>query len=341
MKNTSIGGKIVLEYLAGQFRNLPSRTLAAKIYNENKEAFKDAQSVDNIIRYYRGRNGDRNRKAADTTKIQIDYNPIGFTKSDETEYFPYIYPKEANKILCLFDVHVPYYNIVALNAACEYGYKQGVNSIFIGGDWLDFHQASDYEKDPRKRSLKDEVIDAIENLAALRKHFPDAHIFYLLGNHEERLPRYLMNKAPIIFDLEIHSFQELFPLVAGKHTSIDFNALNIHFQTCTKQIVNFGSLNVIHGHEVKSGISAPVNVARGLYLKSKTSAICGHHHQTSEHTETDLNGKLTTCWSVGCLSELHPSYLPINKWNHGCAIVEWNDEEFYVTNKRILNGKIL
>ena len=34
-----------------------------------------------------------------------------------------------------------------------------------------------------------------------------------------------------------------------------------------KRIVKINSLNVIHGHEYKGGISAPVNIARGLYLK--------------------------------------------------------------------------
>jgi len=69
----------------------------------------------------------------------------------------------------------------------------------------------------------------------------------------------------------------------------------------------------------------------------------GHNHQTSEHTETDMNGKSVTTWSLGCLSELNPAYMPLNKWNHGFAIVDLSDngEDFHVKNYRIHKGKIL
>jgi hypothetical protein len=77
-------------------------------------------------------------------------------------------------------------------------------------------------------------------------------------------------------------------------------------------------------------------------MRAKSSAICGHSHQTSEHTEKDINGKLTTCWSVGCLSELTPEYAPFAKYNHGFAVVtKRGSEGFNVQNFRIHEGKIL
>ena len=87
---------------------------------------------------------------------------------------------------------------------------------------------------------------------------------------------------------------------------------------------------------------SPVNIARGLYLRAKANTICGHHHRTSEHTEMNINGKITTTWSVGCLSELHPAYMPINSWNWGFAMVTLSDDKksFEVENKRIFNGKV-
>ena len=108
-----------------------------------------------------------------------------------------------------------------------------------------------------------------------------------------------------------------------------------------KRIINYNGLNIIHGHEFSSGFFSPVNIARGLYLRGKTSAIQGHNHQTSEHTESDMNGKITTTWSVGCLCELHPAYAPINKWNLGFAIIDAAEDGFDVRNKRIFKGKVL
>ncbi len=107
--------------------------------------------------------------------------------------------------------------------------------------------------------------------------------------------------------------------------------------------IHLNNLWGIHGHEYVGGISAPVNPARGLFLKAKVSTFQGHNHQTSEHTEPTLTGKMVTTWSLGCLSELHPAYMPLNKWNHGFAEVDLdpNGEDFEFNNKRIFKGKIL
>jgi len=110
-----------------------------------------------------------------------------------------------------------------------------------------------------------------------------------------------------------------------------------------KRYMKMNDLCVIHGHEYVGGISAPVNPARGLFLKGKVSCIQGHNHQTSEHTEPTMTGKMVTTWSLGCMSELHPAYMPLNKWNHGFAVVDLDDNglDFEVRNKRVLKGKVL
>jgi hypothetical protein len=76
-------------------------------------------------------------------------------------------------------------------------------------------------------------------------------------------------------------------------------------------------------------------------MRAKANAICGHSHQTSEHTERDVNNKMVTTWSVGCLSELSPDYSPYNKWNHGFAFITSNGNEFTVQNMRIYKGKVM
>jgi hypothetical protein len=78
-----------------------------------------------------------------------------------------------------------------------------------------------------------------------------------------------------------------------------------------------------------------------LFLRGKTSALQGHSHQTSEHTESDMNGRITTTWSVGALCELNPAYMPLNRWNHGFCVVDLSETQFDVRNKRIYKGKVL
>ena len=108
-----------------------------------------------------------------------------------------------------------------------------------------------------------------------------------------------------------------------------------------KRVAKFGDLNLIHGHELPGGAYSPVNPAKGLYNKAKRPTMCGHHHQTSEHAEKDIEDNITTCWSVGTLGTLHPEYAVVNKWNHGFAFVEKEGDDFKVINKRIYNGRLI
>jgi hypothetical protein len=109
-----------------------------------------------------------------------------------------------------------------------------------------------------------------------------------------------------------------------------------------KRIVMLGQLPVLHGHEKGKGISSPVNQARGAFLRLNHTVLEGHGHRTSGHCEPDMFGREVFCWSTGCLCELHPAYAPINKMNHGFALVDVQaDGEFDVTNLRITaEGKV-
>lgn len=330
MKNKkTISGEIVTQYLK-DFPNAKSKTLAKKIYEENKEVFNSAESVRSTIRYYRGASGTNHRENIKTRDF-INYNPLELPPSEETEYLPYYLRRECKKILCLYDVHVPYHNIDALTTAIEYGKEKEVDTIYIGGDFLDCHQLSSFVKDPRKRSFKHELKTGREILSIIRREFPKAYIYYHMGNHEERYERYMIVKAPELLDIQQFQIDAL----------LEFGKFGIELIN-EKRVVYAGKLAMVHGHEFGRQMFSPVNPARGLFLRAKASTICGHHHQTSEHSEPNISGELTTCWSVGCLSELHPSYMPINKWNHGFSLVEIEENRnFKVHNHRIRNGIIL
>jgi len=45
-------------------------------------------------------------------------------------------------------------------------------------------------------------------------------------------------------------------------------------------------------------------------------------------------------YSIGCLCELEPRYMEVNNHNHGFAIIEVFDNDFCVSNKKIVNGKV-
>ena len=79
----------------------------------------------------------------------------------------------------------------------------------------------------------------------------------------------------------------------------------------------------------------------GLFLKMGVCSLKAHSHQSSSHTEKKADGKFIQCYSIGCLADLSPDYAPINKYNHGFAVVDVNKgNDFNVTNLRIINDTI-
>jgi len=69
------------------------------------------------------------------------------------------------------------------------------------GDFADFYSVSDHSKDPRRtRHLDEELIivkDGLDELEALNAE----EYIYIEGNHEDRLRRYLQEKAPQVYGL--------------------------------------------------------------------------------------------------------------------------------------------
>lgn len=65
----TFAGILVLEYLE-KWPDLPTLTLAKLIYNDkdNYKVFNSIEHARDIIRYYRGLRGDKNRKDLSTTK---------------------------------------------------------------------------------------------------------------------------------------------------------------------------------------------------------------------------------------------------------------------------------
>lgn len=318
---------VVREY-RDKYPDFPNLKLARIIYEENKQLFNNVEAIRSQIRMIEGNNG-KQRVIQTHKRPPRPFNPYKIPESDETGFKPY----EINghkRILGLFDIHAPYHSITAITAALDYAKKEKPDAVVIGGDLFDFHGLSKYMKDPRKKNFAEELNVGVELLKAIQRIIK-APIYFKLGNHDERYQHYLWMK---LGELQGVDDFELKNLIAKRISGVEL--------IDEKRIVKANDLNIIHGHEFASSIISPVNIARGLYLRAKANSICGHHHRTSEHTEQDMNGRIVTAWSVGCLSELHPSYMPINSWNHGFCLIDLHGKkEFEVRNKRIWKGQVL
>jgi predicted phosphodiesterase len=315
---------ICLKYREQYGWDMPTLKLARILYKNENLSFASLEAARTALRSLEGKSDPKAKvvKTIDNRPL----NPYNLPASDEINYTPFVI--NAKKLLVLSDIHIPYHSVEALSAAIQWAKKEKPDAILLNGDCLDFFGLSRYAKDPKKRSFAHELKAFKDFIDVLKKEF-NAKLYFKTGNHEERYEHFLWMKAG---ELDGVDEFDLSNIIMARAEGIDVIK--------DKRIIKAGDLNIIHGHEYPSAFS-PVNIARGLFTKAKVSAMQGHNHQTSEHTETDMNGKIVTTYSVGFLSELHPLYLPLNKWNNGCAMVEIDGKEFHVQNKRIYKGKVL
>jgi len=316
-----------------------NRTLARKIVSENPGLFdqsdREIDAVRRMIRTRRGAAGKNYANSARPELIRPEMKPSEYMKqylgkAVEPKERNWKLPKEHKKVLVLGDLHIPYHNVDAIYTALDYGVSEGVDAIYLNGDIIDFAKISRWMKDPSVPSPQVEIEMVQEFLYGLKGL--GLPIYYKMGNHEDRWNAYLLQSAPELYDLDALQIKSILGLEDFDIELID-----------SKQIAHFGKLLVIHGHEFGESTFSPVNPARGIFLRAKTSVLSGHNHQTSAHHENDLNGNPTACFSLGCLCDLSPDYRPFafTKWNHGFAIVSIEENGYFtVDNHRIIEGRV-
>lgn len=320
---------IITEYCK-KYDTLSNTSLARVIIRDFPELYDNVEVVRYLIRERRGAAGNKNRHKCKS--FENIYKEIGWQKelpkSLTTDTGVWKLPKAVKSVLLLSDIHLPFHDEKALQTALNYGKEHDVDAIFLNGDTLDFYQLSFHEKDIRQIDVATEIELGKQFLEYLRSNF-DCPIYWINGNHEHRLQRYLMLKAPELIGVPEFKIDVLLQFGKFGITEIPYGSK-----------VYFGKLLVEHGDKLKG--YGGVQPARTLLLKFKRPVICGHFHRHSEATDRIYDGDLRKAWSLGCLCDLEPKYMPVNDWSHGAAIVEVNHDtgEFYVNNFQIINGKI-
>jgi predicted phosphodiesterase len=320
----------------------PTKTLARRLFFAHPKWFRDIENARSSIRYYRGNAGKERRKMAE---------PHGTTRPNgKAGWKPSLPPSLAEpweryelpcpaKILCLSDVHIPYHDAKAVEAAIAYAKKHvKPNVILLNGDIADFYSVSRWEKNPGKRDLLEELRLVRDFLGWLKLEFPKAKMVYKLGNHEERWDHYIWAKAADLWGMAALRIDQILtrdddnePLALLE--GIDFIG--------DQRPIMAGHLPILHGHELQKGIASPVNPARGAFMRTIHTLLIGHGHRSSSHAEPNMWHEEIVCWSQGCLCDLHPEYARTNKWNHGFAVIETAaNREFEVLNYRVQDGKV-
>lgn len=313
-------GKQLATELCSRFPHTPTRSLARRLYAENKERFRDYEAARGAIRTARGEHGKRNRRHATTTKLPPQSCPTSLAE-------PWA-PLDLGggcRVLSLSDVHIPYHDRKALQKAVAFAKrKHRPDVLLLNGDYGDFYNISRYERDPKRRDLRAEVELQEQGLRWLRSEFPRARFVFKCGNHEDRWDKFIWNKAVELWNLD----------AVQLHNLLGFDKLGI--ERVNDEPIMAGELPILHGHEIGKGIFSPVNPARGAFLRTNHTVLIGHLHRSSAHAETNMWHSATLAWSQGCLCEMTPSYARVNRWNQGFCVVDVaSDNSFNLHNYRI------
>ncbi|HUU93153.1 MAG TPA: metallophosphoesterase [Phycisphaerae bacterium] len=303
--------------------------LARMLRRDNPRLFSSIESARTAVRYYRGACGKANLKKMEGANSGMPR--IELPEPEPTEFAKYQLPGDIGRWLVLADLHLPYHDSDAIKIVLAWAAqkKNRCDGLLLLGDFADCYALSRWLKDPRMRRFEDELSAAGQMLGEMKRVVKPKRIIWKAGNHEDRLEKYLMSQAPELFGLPQFTFKSFLKL---DEMGIDW--------VDAMHPIEYHNLTILHGHEWRGGFSSPVNPARTAYLKTRECCIIAHQHRTSEHTEPTLRGTTVTCWSVGCLCDLHPRYSPLNLWNHGFAVVELS-QGWRIHNYRIVNGDVV
>jgi hypothetical protein len=213
--------------------------------------------------------------------------------------------------------------------------------VVLVGDNLDFAELGKYIVTKAYQQTTQATIDRATTLAAqIRAAAPNAKIIWLAGNHEERLPKFLLQNASAAFGLKRGALPESWPVM-----SVPFlcrlDEVDIEYRPGypASSVWITERLRVIHGDRVASGGST----AHKYLGQEKSSVIYGHIHRRewAERTREDHDGPRTVlAASPGCLCRVDgavPSTRggtdlngrPLTRyedWQQGLAVIPYDPE---------------
>lgn len=103
--------------------------------------------------------------------------------------------KIPKKVAIINDLHIPFHDRKTLNHVIKFLQFYKPRGVILNGDIIDFYSISYFEKDPRLRmSLRRELKETYDVLNKLVSKV-DADFYYIRGNHEDRLTKYILSKA--------------------------------------------------------------------------------------------------------------------------------------------------
>ena len=230
---------------------------------------------------------------------------------------------ENGTVVIASDIHIPFQDNAAVRSFVKYCKEKQPEVVVLNGDVLDMFMLSRFTKGEGRNPLE-EMTMCQGLLDSLRKAVPNADIYYVIGNHENRLEKYVLNKAP-----------ELASLIEDVFTIIKTSDYKV--RGCASVTFN-DNFVCKHGTLLgnKSGLSA-IKEMENAYMSGAT----GHTHRLCKYIARK-SGRKFVWLETGCLCSLNPEYMINPNWQAGFAQLEFKNGKLY--NSKVIEiekGKIL
>jgi predicted MPP superfamily phosphohydrolase len=215
------------------------------------------------------------------------------------------------RLVMVNDIHVPFHDEKTLESV-KYGLKyMKPDRLILGGDIIDFYSISHFDKDPsRALHLEEEINNTYDVLNDILSVLPKkCKVSYLLGNHEERLQKYVHSNAP-----ELHWVDGLkWNQMLGLH-ELGIRAVNKRWMEYKG--VMYSHLNRANKY---GGYTA-----KNLGTDFNRTIVHTHTHKTGHvrHGEMDF-------YDNGCLCDLQPEYMSgsgPSVWSQAFMVVDYLKE---------------
>lgn len=190
-----------------------------------------------------------------------------------------------------------------------------------GSDGMDFYSISKFDHDP-ERLKEGKLQREIDKWAAGQREWtsacPTAHVFFIIGNHEDRLRKYIW-KHPELSDLKALKLPNILGL----------DELGIYWEWEKKELANLelvlhDRLVVKHGDLIRkySAYTAKGELENENYA---ISTLTGHSHRGGTHYATTRKGVIVAQEGF-CLCNLEPEYMRHPNWQQGLVLAEVSEK---------------
>jgi len=234
------------------------------------------------------------------------------------------------KVLFVPDIHAPFHDMKAIKALIAFARWWKPDYLYFLGDVVDFYSISSFVKDPQRAlQLQLEVDDAKQILKLICASAPDAKKYFIRGNHEKRMQKFLWTRAAELSGLQGLQVENM----------LELPELGIHYYADGR--TQFRGTIIKHGDIVRKFTSY---TAKGEFENTGISGVSAHTHRLGIYSATNEAGNFT--WmECGHLCDPKQEYLEgkTPNWQQGFGIGFYKEgsRRFDMDLIRIIKGKAM